>query len=47
MQNDAARLAMIPAASSAKKPRLFTSIVSATAFVALFVVLGVNLLAQV
>ena len=45
MNDQAARIDNIPFAAGIKKPGGFTSPVSATAIIALFVVLGVNLIA--
>jgi hypothetical protein len=45
MNEQAAQIDNIPFADGSNKPRSFTSPVSATAIIALFVVLGMNLLA--
>ena len=45
MNDQAARIDNIPFAEGSNKPRSFSSPVSATAIIALFVVLGVNLIA--
>jgi len=45
MNKQAAQIANIPLAEGSNKPRSFTSPVSATAIIALFVVLGMNLIA--